>query len=86
MVSEPNQLGTVVVSAVGSINELLRQFREDGVDPSSSMGNRAIHVWLGTFTDRFCTCGERIRHFERLNGRCERCRLQHLRRTTGERA
>lgn len=35
-------------------------------------------AWLGEPTDKLCACGAPMRRFEKLNGKCDQCRIAEL--------
>jgi len=65
---------SVLASASGEINRLLRELDEDGVDVGSDVEHAAVSAWLGAQTEQACRCGRTLRRFERLSrGLCLGC-------------
>lgn len=63
--------GALTAAGLPRIQALLAEMREDGIDPSSETGARALDLWFCQPTDRTCSqrgCNHRLRRFEVLNG------------------
>lgn len=62
-----------VTTEVVSIKAFMRQCAEEGIDLASPLGESALRIWLESPTAAVCRCKSRLRTWERLNGKCERC-------------
>lgn len=65
------RVGDVTAAGLPRISALLAEMREEGIDPSSETGERALELWFGAATDQACAargCHNRLRRFEVLNG------------------
>ena len=69
-----------VTAEVVSIKAFMRQCAEDGIDLASPLGESALRLWLETPTAAVCRCKSRLRTWERLNGKCDPCRIYEQRR------
>lgn len=69
-----------VTTEIGSVRAFMSQCAEDGIDLATEMGAEVLRIWLQSPTDEICKCRSRLRTFERLNGKCERCVDYQLRR------
>lgn len=65
-----------------TVRTLLRDLEADGVDLQTREGERLLFSALGAKhpRKRSCRCGQALRIFEALNGKCERCRAAEERR------
>lgn len=63
----------VVADAVPRIASLIRELAEEGIAPSSDMGESVIRLWLAAPTAERCNCGAPLARYEHLNGKCWRC-------------
>lgn len=69
-----------VTTEVASIKAFMQQCREDGIDLDTPLGVQVLRIWLESPTSKICRCRERLRTWERLNAKCDRCVAYERRR------